>query len=664
MHVALVQCPPWGALPPLGTAALKAYLDAHGHTATCIDLNIEYCNERRQDLIEETLGSVYARPDPWASESFDEWSFEFAGGEVQFRSALADHPLPVERWADRVLETDPHVVGFSVQFTNLGVTLQVAQAVRRAAPEVTIVFGGPNVAQDQSGQLALETGVPDLIVEGEGEETLLEVLAALEESRSMDQVRGLGMIVDGKACWTEARPLIADVDSIPFPDFSDIDWTQYPNPFEIPIMTSRGCVLNCAFCYETVYWKRYRTQSPGRIADEIEYQVAHHPLRDRISPGVARFDFSFADSLVNGHIGGLRRTAQLLVDRDLGICWNGQATVNTKMDDDFFALLAKSGCTGLSFGLESGSQAVLVSMGKRFEVEGAASFFERVHRSGIKVIVNVMVGFPTETRADFIRTLWFITRIRKLIFMVNNVSPTGVPTGSRLHQDPEAFSIVPVDLPGWNAGTNTSWTSGPAGTDLDRNRRLRILHRWMQLIRIPHQRLPERNRRRVRRRQEASPEDRTWLTVPVVSQPDVLPIEEWRRSAALARPAAQAAIDEFAESGGGDALVLEAVDRIVTEVLHEPDWAAALEPQAWVGRTNEARNLFVTRYLGESFTTTPTVRPDGAIDIALRASGSEDGPGLRVLLFPPEDESLVHLIALVPMGRPVLASLTPDETSN
>ena len=178
MRIALVQCPPWGSLPPLGLATLKAYIEQQGHEARCFDLNIDYCRERLADLLDDVGGSVYARPDPWVSGSFAEWDFEF-DGEVHFKSALKERPLPVERWADEVLSCGPKVVGFSVQSTNLGVTLQVAQQVARRDPSVLIVFGGPNVAEAQQGSMALLTGIPDLVLEGAGEETLIARVDAL-----------------------------------------------------------------------------------------------------------------------------------------------------------------------------------------------------------------------------------------------------------------------------------------------------------------------------------------------------------------------------------------------------------------------------------------------------------------------------------------------------
>lgn len=634
MRLALVQCPPWGSLPPLGLASLKPFVEQHGHEVRCFDLNIEYCRDRLAEQVDDVGGSVYARPDPWASGSFEDWDFEF-DGEVHFKSALKERPLPIERWVDQILDFRPLVVGFSNQATNLGVTLQVAQRIRLVAPEVTVVFGGPNVAEAQQGVMALATRIPHLVVEGEGEETLVDVLAALDSGSDVSDIPGIGHLVDGVPTWTPRRPLMRDVDALPFPDFSDFDWSTYPNPYEIPIMTSRGCVLNCAFCYETVYWKRFRTQSSERIVAEIEHQIANHPLRSEVLAGRARFGMSFADSLVNGHLGGLKRMAEMLIERKVDIYWNGQATINAKMDDDFFQKLGASGCTGLSFGLESGSPRVLESMGKKFDIDEATEFFERVQRSGIELVVNVMVGFPTETRADFIETLRFLTRIRRMIYMVNNVGSTAVVGGSRIHTSPEQFGITPPNMEAWTSRSDLRWESKAAGTERNRQRRVKLLHLWMTLMRIPHQRIGPTAERSFGLKRRSAPE----------------PPAELGRATGVVRPAVkpQARIRRLARSLGEDPLVLHARDGVVESITGDPTWARPLEAESWIGVPLLQMTERVSAHLGGELSRTLTHAPNGVVDVRLEAAGEVSGAlrGLQVHAFPAERG--VQVVAMFPL---------------
>jgi radical SAM superfamily enzyme YgiQ (UPF0313 family) len=482
MRVALVQCPAWGALPPLGAASLKAYLEQHGYEARCFDLNIAFYNEHLETK-QVLEGSAYGGPDPWGADSYGQWSLDYdrldQGFHFQPGSLYNDAPLPLGEWADQILEYGPRVVGFTCYLTSFASSLQLAQELRRRDENVVIVFGGPNVAQDREGNLALRTRIPHVVVDGEGEESLLEIVRAVDTGGDLAEVAGIGRLVRGWPRWGERRPLIKKIDSLPYPDFSDLDWEAYPNPYMIPIMASRGCVLNCSFCYETVYWKRYRTQSPERIVGEMEHQVAVHPFREEAERTGAKYYFMFADSLVNGHVGGLRRMSELIVDRGLDVKWGGQATINKRMDAELCRLMSRAGCDSLAFGLESGSQRVLETMGKHFHIDDADDVIQRMHDAGIEVTVNVMVGFPTETRRDFMETLKFLRRTRRYIKQVSNVTSTQVALGSEMYLNPEKYGVM--------YHPDGSWYSEETGDEEDRRRRLRMLHLWMKVCRIPHQ---------------------------------------------------------------------------------------------------------------------------------------------------------------------------------
>lgn len=484
VRVALVQCPAWGPLPPLAAAALTAYLRADGHNVRGIDLNIEFHNEHTSTVSDMAQGgAAYGGPDPWGADAYGQWALDYSreAHDVAFQpgSRYNDDPLPLARWADRILTHDPEIVGFTTYLTSFASSLLLARELRRRKPTVLLVFGGPNVARDREGDIALRTGIPDLVVDGEGEETLRSIAAAIAADQDVTKLQGVGHLHEGEPVWNEGRPLIRKLDTLPFPDFSDFDWADYPNPYLIPIMASRGCVLKCAFCYETVYWKRYRMQSPQRVVAEIEHQVAQHPMRDAAAAADQRFYFMFADSLVNGHLRGLQRTSRLLIERGLPVSWGGQATMDKRMDAEVCRDLRASGCTGLAFGLESGSQRVLDSMGKHFSIQDAARVIRDVHGAGISATVNVMVGFPTERFRDFLATMWFLTKARRWIYQVSNVTTTQVALGSEMHLFPERYGVT--------IHGDGTWESPETGGESDRRRRLRLLHLWMRFMRIPHQ---------------------------------------------------------------------------------------------------------------------------------------------------------------------------------
>jgi hypothetical protein len=484
MRIALIQTPAWGALPPLGPSALKAYATEHGYTARCFDFNIEYYNQHQREKAKiEESGRSYGGADPWGADSYGQWAMDYDRWQedIHFQpgSKYNDTPLPIDRWADAVLAWEPRIVGFTTYLTSLPTSLLLARELKRRDPSIVTVFGGPNSASDREGHITLLTGIPDAVVHGEGEATLLAIAESVIRGEDLGGVPGVGTLVGGEVVWAPVRPLIKKIDTLPFPDFSDFDLLAYPNPYLIPIMASRGCVLHCAFCYETVYWKRFRMQSAERVVAEIEHQIANHPLRERAAAGESTFYFMFADSLVNGHLAGLKRFCQTLLDRNIVIRWGGQARMDKRMDQELCQLLADSGCTGLAFGLESGSQRVLESMGKHYSIEDAEGLIRRFHKTGMSATINVMVGFPTERLRDFLDTVLFLTKVRKWVYQVSNVTSTQVALGSDLYLHPEKYGVT--------IHPDNSWESPETGDEAARQRRTRFLHRWMALWRIPHQ---------------------------------------------------------------------------------------------------------------------------------------------------------------------------------
>ena len=144
-----------------------------------------------------------------------------------------------------------------------------------------------------------------------------------------------------------------DLDSLPFPDYSDFDFSEYQMPNGASSELSRGCVAKCVFCTEVHFWK-YRGRMAGSILNEIEYQYRTHGI-----------DFVwFIDSLVNGNLKELRAFALGVVERGLKIRWQGYARCDGRMDLEYFKDLKDSGCHQLNYGVESGSQRVLDDMKK------------------------------------------------------------------------------------------------------------------------------------------------------------------------------------------------------------------------------------------------------------------------------------------------------------
>jgi len=389
MNVCLVLCPGWyPQAPALGPALLKAYLRARGHEVRTIDFG----------------GVTGAPPGDPVSE---------------------------------ILKDRPDVVGFTVYQTTWSGSVALAERIKAREPRVSIVFGGPEGVRFLSeparfGQRMHELGAVDALVPGEGELALVELLKRRSEDGGFGRSPGAFVKEEGSFVWSEGLEPVADLDSLPFPDFADYRPDRYGNSLQLVTYFSRGCPKKCVFCDVETYWKSWRNRSGRRVIEEVEHLARKH--------SEAR-EFIFCDSILNAHIGQLREFCgyavhSMATGRLPPISWWGYAVARREMTYEIFRAMRSAGCRQLLFGIESGSQKVLNAMRKGCLVETAESVLRDCRRAGIDTIALMMVGFPTETEADFEQTVSFVER---------NAASIGLLSPS------EAFTYIDSGAPLWDS---------------------------------------------------------------------------------------------------------------------------------------------------------------------------------------------------------------------
>jgi radical SAM superfamily enzyme YgiQ (UPF0313 family)/MoaA/NifB/PqqE/SkfB family radical SAM enzyme len=433
----LAQCPGWGrSAPPYAPAALAAYLRARSaHRALCLDLN---------SRVYRASGS----PELWDDKDlYSMWE----DGPAVARLISANEAL-IDGFVDEILATGALLVGFTVHTTSFLFTLELARRIKARAPEKLILLGGPQCSRSQSAlKLAAEPCV-DAVCTGEGEEVLLKVLDSAAAGRGVPEIPGLILNKGGgkvKDCGDAPGP--ADLDALPFPDYSDFAADMaagsYGDPRRLEILDSRGCPTRCNFCSEWQFWKSYRSMSGARIFAEIEHQVLKHP-------GVSHF--YFAGSLINGRPAELEQFCDRVTDSGLKITWEGQAAVHPAMTA-LAPKLAASGCSWLGVGIESGSLRLLKAMHKPIDLKAALANLRAYAQSGIKAQANFMFGLPGETRADFERTLKFLVQARPFLDSVlASQSFCVLDKNTPLYNDAAAFGIEGREHHlYWRQGRNT-----------------------------------------------------------------------------------------------------------------------------------------------------------------------------------------------------------------
>jgi radical SAM protein with 4Fe4S-binding SPASM domain len=424
MKVALIQCPGWGRdCPPYTMALLAAILRNANHKVYCFDLNNAlYCSgpeEYRKFWDDKDLYTF------WSSKDLI----------VRF---IQDNQKMIELQVEHILNTEARVIGFTVHFSSLLVSLEVAKRIKEKDKKRIIVFGGPDCCRQLRGLELIREDVVDIVNVGEGDISIIELVRILEKEGRVDFVRG-ALIKNGRG-FADCGDIdvVDNLDTLPFPDYSD--FTEdilsglYRQPERLEILDSRGCITRCHFCSEWQFWKRFRSMSGERIFAEISFQIKKYPQVDY---------FYFIGSLLNGNIKALSDFCDLVIKSGLKIRWLGQPIIRKEMTREFLQKMKKAGCQWLGYGIESGSQRVVNKMNKKFSLKLAEQVLRDTHDVGIQVQANFMFGIPTETEEDFKQTLNFLKRNRDSIDSVlASQSFCVIDKDTYLYNHPEQFGII------------------------------------------------------------------------------------------------------------------------------------------------------------------------------------------------------------------------------
>ena len=310
--------------------------------------------------------------------------------EVRFVDATA---LP-RTWFDleRMVRLEkPDIVAITANITSLAPdALDAARLVRHVAPDAKIIGGGSHLSLDvERILLGPGRGLFDYVVLGEGEQTLAELLSALQSGRPTDAIAGLAVAEDSGLRRTAPRPQIADLDTLPIPAF---DLIQFDNPIykmtsvrdHVHINTSRGCGDDCAFCSEATFWQsRWRGISAPRI---IEYVgTACETFHTRVVD-FADDSFNWSRERIEAFCDELERS-RLKID-----FWFEARVDHILRDADLLPRLRRLGCFQIMLGIESAAPCVLDSYHKRFNLSRSEEAIRLIRDQGIMAMTNIMFG--------------------------------------------------------------------------------------------------------------------------------------------------------------------------------------------------------------------------------------------------------------------------------
>ncbi|MFZ5803181.1 MAG: B12-binding domain-containing radical SAM protein [Candidatus Omnitrophota bacterium] len=281
-------------------------------------------------------------------------------------------------------------------------------------PQATVIVGGGIITS--TPQSFLSVSKADIGVIGEGEETVLDILDAIENRKFLGTVPGIVYREGGRIVETPKRAAIQDLDSIPFPAWDLFNvrdvYSRFPSHHSLfhakrigTIYTTRGCPFQCTFCYTE---KKVRQRSVGNVIEEIKEMKSRYGIRH----------IKIADDLFVVRKERTIEFCEAVIREKLNISWSATGRCNI-VEPKFLAIMKKAGCTFLGLGIESGSGPVLKAMKKNQTPQQIVEAVKMVQAAGITPGGTFILGMPGETHETVRETVALYKEINKYRTHVN-----------------------------------------------------------------------------------------------------------------------------------------------------------------------------------------------------------------------------------------------------
>jgi len=339
---------------------------------------------------------------------------KYAAGQRDYETIIDDKTHTVwGKIADRVRQAEPLAVGISYLTPLKCVVARIASLVKEIDRDIKVIVGSfhPTACPEE---VMRNTDI-DFAVVGEGEIPLRRLVKELKKDRpKWANVPGIHYRDnEGQVQHNPAASLISDLDELPFPARDLVLNCDYNHYRVHSLATGRGCPYTCSFCADRKLWGgKVRRRSVANVMAELRLlKDTYKPNCIDITDGTFTYDREY-----------LRTFCNIMIDHELKIKWRCTARYDN-LDEGLLQLMKRANCSGLYFGLESGSDRLLKAVSKNLTVAKIREVSQMVHDSGIPSVTSVLLGLPDEGREDMAATLQLMKAIKTDIFDVNSYVP-------------------------------------------------------------------------------------------------------------------------------------------------------------------------------------------------------------------------------------------------
>lgn len=360
-----------------------------------------------------------------------------AGHDVKFlNGAFMDH----DEIMSNLSVYNPDIIGIYSTTFGWNKAVFTASEIRKRLKNVFITVGGPYPIALQEKCFDDSADI-DAVVTGEGEITMVEIMSRLEHGKSLEVVEGVAYREGRDIKKNPPRPLITDVDSIPFParellgdamDYVPPPATYKRRPVAV-MMTARGCNRRCIFCFQIDKERQYgiRYRSVENVMREIELCLEQ-----------GYKEIKFIDDTLAADYDRAMEIAKEIKRRKLDFTWFTSACVH-QVDKPLLQAFKEAGCWAILFGAESGVQRNLNTIRKGITLDQIRNAVKAAKDVGLTVYTPFLFGLPGQTYEDGLKTIEFACELNPDIANFHALTPF---PGTELYDDLEKYGTMSNDL--------------------------------------------------------------------------------------------------------------------------------------------------------------------------------------------------------------------------
>ena len=332
------------------------------------------------------------------------------------KGEITEVGLTYKKIKEKIKKIKPEIVGIGNPFTSqVDHAIKVANIVKEIDSSILTVVGGPHVTVVPI-QFLEEAKNVDIVVIGEGEYTMLDIVKFSEGKKKLKDIQGIAFRIGNKLVLNSSRPFIEDLDQLPYPAYHLVDMEKYLNPKKIEyrsfqkraisMITSRGCPFNCNFCSVHLHMgKAFRAHSVDYIVNQIEYLVNKYRVKT----------IYFEDDNLTFDIKRFEAICDKIIAKGIKFQWETPNGVRADyLTLDLLKKMKKTGCQSVFVGVESGDQQVLDNIiGKNLRLNNVVKFAYMCKKIGLRTGAFYIIGFPGETKETMTKTVEFALMLKR-----------------------------------------------------------------------------------------------------------------------------------------------------------------------------------------------------------------------------------------------------------